>query len=245
MFPLLPIGPLNLSTGGLLLLIGVFIGTTLFEYAARRQGGETLSEQAASLSLPALIGAALGGRLSYGLLNWDIYGSNPGLFLALRLAEFAWPGALLGGMLAGWLWCHQKAFSTARLADAASYVLLPAQFIASIGLLLSGEAFGNPTELPWGIPLFGTIRHPTQIYLALAALMGYIYLAWLARRNLASGMLFASYLGIQGLTLLLLEPLRADSLLLPYGIRAAQVVGLCLLLGVLAWLRARSAHRSP
>ena len=39
-----------------------------------------------------------------------------------------------------------------------------------LGLLLSGEAFGAPTSLPWGVPLFGAVRHPTQIYLALAAL---------------------------------------------------------------------------
>jgi prolipoprotein diacylglyceryltransferase len=38
------------------------------------------------------------------------------------------------------------------------------------------------------------------------------------------------YLGWQGLTLLLVEALRADSLVLPGGIRAAQLLGLALLL---------------
>lgn len=51
-----------------------------------------------------------------------------------------------------------------------------------------------------GIALFGATRHPTQIYLAL-----------------------------QGLTLLPVETLRADSVLLPYGVRFTQVVGLLLI----------------
>jgi hypothetical protein len=66
-----------------------------------------------------------------------------------------------------------------------------------------------------------------QLYLALAALL-----------SLAA--VFAAYLGLQGRTLLLLEPLRGDSLLLPFGVRAAQVAGLGLLLAALLWLRGRA-----
>lgn len=237
MYPLLPIGPLHLSSGGLLLLIGVLLGSALFERAARTRGGEQLFEQASSTLLPVLAGAVVGGRLIYGLLNWDVYGANPGFFLAVRIAEIAWIGALMGGMLIGWLWCRWKNLDTARITDAASFGLLPAQFVASIGLLLSGEVFGNPTSLPWGIALFGTMRHPTQIYLALIALLGYALLIWLAQHRPRPGTLFAAYLGLQGLTMLLLEPLRGDSLVLPYGIRAAQVLGLALVLAVLIWMR--------
>ena len=237
MYPLLPIGPLNLSSGGLLLLIGVLLGSALFERAARARGGERLFEQASSTLLPVLAGAVVGGRLIYGLLNWDVYAANPGFFLVVRIAEMAWIGALMGGMLIGWLWCRWKDLDTAQIADAAAFGLLPAQFIASIGLLLSGEFFGNPTSLPWGIALFGTIRHPTQLYLALIALLGYALLVRLAQRRPMPGILFAAYLVIQGMTMLLLEPLRGDSLVLPYGIRAAQVFGLALVLAVLIWMR--------
>jgi phosphatidylglycerol:prolipoprotein diacylglycerol transferase len=245
MYPLLRVGPFNLSSGGLLLLLAVVVGSTLMERAARQRGGATLTDQASRVTLPALVGAIIGSRLWYGLLNWDLYGSNPELFAALRIADLAWPGALLGGMAAGWLWCRLRRFDTLKLADAMPFGLLPAQLIACIGLLLSGEAFGIPTALPWGISLFGAIRHPTQLYLALAALVSYVLLWSVSRRSPASGTLFAIYLGLQGLTFLLLEPLRADSLLLPYGVRAAQVVGLCLLLVALAWLRRREIPTEP
>jgi hypothetical protein len=49
--------------------------------------------------------------------------------------------------------------------------------------------------------------------------------------------LAAAYLGLNGLGLLLIEALRADSLLLPGGIRVAQAFGLGLLLYALFWAR--------
>ncbi len=240
MYPLISLGPLNLSSGGLLLLLAIFVGSTLIEQIARQRGGTTLADQVAQLTLPILAGATIGGRLWFGLLNWDLYGPNPQLFIALRIADFAWPGALLGGMLAAWLWCRRKRFPTAELADTVALGLPIAQFIACVGLLLSGEAFGYPTTLPWAIPLFGATRHPTQLYLALAALLSAGALFALARRNPPAGTLFAAYLMLQGLTLLLVEPFRADSLLLPFGLRAAQMFGLGLVLGGMVWVRGRT-----
>ncbi|NCC34897.1 MAG: prolipoprotein diacylglyceryl transferase [Chloroflexia bacterium] len=237
MYPLIPLGPLNLSSGGLLLLLGIMVGMFLSERIARQRGGAELADQVSRLTLPLLAGAVVGGRLWYGLFNWDLYGRNPGLFVALRVADLAWAGALIGGMVAVWLWCRWRRCDLAPSADVAALTLPLVQAIASLGLLLSGEAFGMPTALPWGIPLFGTMRHPTQIYLMLAALISYGLLQLLARRSLAPGALFAVYLWLQGLTMLLLEPLRGDALLTVFGLRIAQIVGLSLMLGAMRWGR--------
>jgi phosphatidylglycerol:prolipoprotein diacylglycerol transferase len=123
------------------------------------------------------------------------------------------------------------------LSDCAALALPAAQALASIGLLLSGEAFGIPTDLPWGIALFGATRHPTQLYLVLAALLSFGVLRRMASRQPQRGALTAVYLSLQGMTLLLVEALRADSLLLPAGVRAGQVFGLVLVLLALLWMR--------
>jgi phosphatidylglycerol---prolipoprotein diacylglyceryl transferase len=230
MYPLISIGPLNLNSGGLLTLFALFLASWLFERFARRRAGKALADHAGDTFLPALLGAILGARLWYGLLNWDLYSANPSLFWALRFADLAWPGALLGGALAGWLWCAWRRYDAVALADAAALALPLPQALAGLGLLLSGEAFGQASTLPWAIPLFGTMRHPTQIYFVLAALSGFALLRWFARREPAPGRLAELYLGWQGLTLLFVEALRADSLTLPGGIRAAQMLGLALLL---------------
>src|SRR5581483_1315187 len=241
MYPLVQIGPFRLSSGGLVLLLAILLGSSVLARIARARGGDKLARAADNCFYPVLVGAVIGARLWYGGFNLDLYGRNPGLFVAPRVSDFAWPGALLGGALAGYLWCRWNGFDELKLADSAALTLPVVQAIGYMGLLFSGEAFGLPTTLPWGVPLFGATRHPTQIYLALVALLSLIALLNLTRRPLPIGGLWISYLGLQGLALLLLEALRADSLLLAGGIRVAQVFGLGLLLYALARLRRSSS----
>lgn len=241
MYPLLELGPLRLSSGGLLLIVALMLGAWLFERIARRRGGDPLAELAERCTLPALFGALVGARLWYGLLSWELYSRSPGLFLAFRIGDFAWPGALLGGALAGYFWCRRSHGAPTALADAAALALPPVHALAACGMLLSGEALGAPADLPWSIPLLGAARHPTQIYFMLAALLGWALLAWFERRAPRPGALAALFVGWQGATLLLIEALRADSLILAQGVRAAQVAGLLLLLAALWWRRRISA----
>jgi phosphatidylglycerol:prolipoprotein diacylglycerol transferase len=136
------------------------------------------------------------------------------------------------------------------MADAAALALPLALAVAGVGLLLSGDAFGVPTTLPWGVPLFGTQRHPTQLYGALAALLVGVALSAAehfasAKRPLAPGRLAAGFLALHGLSLLLIEALRADSLTLGDGVRATQIVGLALLLAGLHRLWAQPAPTMP
>lgn len=241
MYPLLRIGPFSLSTGGLTLLLALYLAGWLLGRIALARGTTTLAAQSDALFYPTAIGALIGARLFYGLFNLDVYRRTVALFWALRVGDLAWPGALLGGMLVAFLWGRWRGFDLRGLADSAALALPPAQALGSVGLLLSGEAIGLPTTLPWGVPLLGALRHPTQIYFALAALLLLGVLCILARRAPRTGALWTTYLGGQGLILLLVEALRADSLLLPGGVRVAQVVGLALLIHGLWWAR-QHAH---
>ncbi len=237
MYPLVQIGPLRLGSSGLALLLSLLLGNWLLGRIARARGGPLLAAQADRCFLPVILGAVVGGRLWYGFFNWDLYGRTPGLFRALRVGDLAWSGAVLGGLLAGYLWCRLRRLDLDSVADSAALALPLPQALASLGLLLSGEAFGTPTTLPWAVSLFGASRHPTQVYFALAALASLMILRRVARHNVSAGSLMATFLGLQGLSLLVVEALRADSLLLPGGIRAAQVVGLTLMLFAMHRLR--------
>jgi prolipoprotein diacylglyceryltransferase len=124
-YPIIELGPLNLGSGALLLVIAVFIGHTQFERIAHKRGGDELEQRARRCAPFALLGAAVGARLWYGLFNWDMYSQSPGLFLALRLGDLAWPGALIGGALAGYAYLRLRRLdaATAPLADAAALAL--------------------------------------------------------------------------------------------------------------------------
>ena len=125
MYPLIELGPLRLSSGGLLLLLSLLVAQWLLVRAARTRGDATLTEQAERSVYPALLGAVIGARLWYGVFNWSLYSQTPSLFVALRIGEFAWPGALLGGALAGALWCHWRKIDPLELADCAALALPP------------------------------------------------------------------------------------------------------------------------
>jgi phosphatidylglycerol:prolipoprotein diacylglycerol transferase len=241
MYPIIELGPLNLGSGALLLVIAVFAGHARFERVARQHGGETLERHASRCAPFALAGAAIGARLWYGLFNWDMYSQSPGLFLALRLGDLAWPGALIGGALSGYAYLRLRRTdgAAALLADAAVLALPLAQAIASLGLLLSGEALGAPANLPWAVPLFGVLRHPVALYYLLAALATWGTLAWVARLSPQPGTLAIVYLALQGSALLLLEALRVDALVAG-GVRIAQVVGLAMILIALWWKRTQT-----
>jgi len=250
MYPLIELGPLRLSSGGLLLLAAAYLWAWRVARVARRRGGAALAAHAEACTLPALAGALVGGRLWFGLFSLSRYGPSPELFVALRLADLAWPGALLGGALVGWGWCRRRGADPWALADAAALGLPLALAVAGVGLLLSGDAFGLPTDLPWGVPLFGTQRHPTQLYGALAALLIGAALSAAEHsatdnRPLAPGGLAARFLVLHGLSLLLIEALRADSLTVAAGLRATQVAGLILMIAGLLWLRAMSTPTTP
>ncbi|MGQ9547995.1 MAG: prolipoprotein diacylglyceryl transferase [Roseiflexus sp.] len=246
MYPIIELGPLNLGSGALLLVIAVFIGHTRFERIARKRGGDDL-EQSARRCVPfALPGAAIGARLWYGLFNWDMYSQSPNLFLALRLGDLAWPGGLIGGALAAYAYLRLRRLdhATAPLADAAALALLPAQAIAALGLLLSGEAPGAPTDVPWALPLFGVMRHPVPLYYLLAALATWGILVWLSPRITRPGSLATLYLALQGSAMLLLEALRVDALVTVGGIRVAQIVGLGMIL-IALWQKRVQAEQAP
>lgn len=244
MYPLMPLGPFRLGTGGLVLLLSVLLFQWDFARRARRHGGERLANQADQTFFIGLFGAVIGGRLWYLVFNLDLFTRTPSTLWALRPSDWAWPGALLGGVGLAYLFCRWRTYNKVTLADLAALALPLPQALASVGLLLSGEAFGAPTIVPWAISLFGAERHPTQLYYVLAALCNFALLRWLARRETRIGLLAACGFLLQGLTMLLIEPLRGDSLVLLGGIRAAQVVGLALIVAALVWLRRMSRSGS-
>jgi phosphatidylglycerol:prolipoprotein diacylglycerol transferase len=150
-----------------------------------------------------------------------------------ELIDFAWPGALLGGLLVSWLWARAHHSKIAALTDVAALALPLPQALACAGLLLSGNVLGRPTDLPWGIDLFGAVRHPTQLYYLIASLVCFGVLLHFRRQRPRPGWLSTAYIGIQGLAWLLIEPLRADSLIVLDGVRVTQALGLLFLMTAL------------
>ena len=259
------LGPIALRWYGLLIAIAVLLGLTLATRLGRARGIEP--SLIADLLPLMVLGAVLGARLYYVLLEWRQYGGNWLDALAIWRGGIAIHGALLGGSLAAVLFCRWRRQPFWPLLD----VLVPAvalgQAIGRWGNFFNSEAFGLPTDLPWKLFIPLPFRpsefldqayfHPTFLYESIWNLGVCILLLLLFRAaskgriELLPGTLSCVYLLAYSSGRVWIEGLRTDPLCLlaapPFcegGLRMAQLVSL-LLIGLggagLWWLYGR--HR--
>lgn len=233
MLPVLNIGSLAIQLPGLILLLGLWLGLSLAEKTAHNH--KMTTNDLYNLVFIILIGAAISARMVF-VANypsafikspWSIFSLSPELL-------DSW-GGIAGGILAGILFLQRRKLQILPTLDA----LVPALAVLAIFIALadyaSGNAFGSPTNVPWGIELWGAIRHPTQIYQAIAAA---IILALIRSKqdlflDLPDGVLFLVFLAASAASRLFLEYFRGDSILLPGGFREPQVIAWIILAGCL------------
>jgi phosphatidylglycerol:prolipoprotein diacylglycerol transferase len=120
--------------------------------------------------------------------------------------------------------------------------LTPFFAVLSLGLglahLASGSAFGKETTLPWGMELWGAVRHPSQVYEILASLL-VLGLLWFQGANHRPGLHFLTFTALTSAARLILEAFRGDSTLILGGFRLAQIIAwgvLAVSLFLLEWL---------
>lgn len=235
MLPILQIGPLALQTPGLILLIGIWVGLWLTERGAHHSGVKP--SHLYNLTLIALLSGLVGGRLFYVLFYPSAFTASPRSLFSPSPSLFDPWGAIMTGLVAALLYGSRKKLPLWSTLDALTPGLAFVAIAVSASNLASGNAFGSPTQVPWAIELWGTQRHPSQVYEALAAL-GILFIVLLRQRssrNQLSGMVFLVFIALSASARLFLEAFRGDSLLLPNGWRVAQISA-WLILAACLWL---------
>ncbi|RMG25702.1 MAG: prolipoprotein diacylglyceryl transferase [Bacteroidetes bacterium] len=179
------IGPLHIRWYGLLFALGFLLAYLLEQRMFRFEGlpQDWLDSAILYVFAGTLLGARLGHVFFYA---WDYYSQHPLDILKVWQGGLASHGALIGIVLA--LWVFSKRVSKLPLLwvldRAVVSIALAAVFIRT-GNLMNSEIFGLPTSLPWGFVFVrvdgvaGPARHPTQIYEALAYLLTFVTLVWL------------------------------------------------------------------
>lgn len=160
------------------------VGARLYFRERRRTTPATPQrrEQSWVVAAGAIVGAAIGSKLSYWL--YDPAYAFAGFPDWRRLLEGK---SILGGLLGGLLGVElAKRLDGIRVSTGDAFVLplVVGMCIGRIGCFLSGlndHTYGNPTSLPWGVDFGdGVPRHPTQLYemTFLLAWGGWIMAGW-------------------------------------------------------------------
>lgn len=232
MLPILQIGPAALPTRPILILIALYVMLWWAEKegAARGVDGEALWNA-------GFIGAAaglVGGRLAYVAAHWGAYRSDLGAILSLTPGTISSGWGLLIGVGAALLYLRRKGLLHASTGAALAPGAAAGLALVSIANFLSGDAYGIPTELPWGIPIWDARRHPVQLYEAVTLLATLIAIYATRHRVPEGRRIWLVVLGY-GLSRWLWDPFRASSWTVAGGLRGPQVLGLAAML-VAVWL---------
>jgi len=191
------------------------------------------------LGFYALLGTALGARLTYVLTHLRVYVDAPLSALSLTPTALWWPGGVLVGILVAVIYWRKYPLPLGPTLDATAIGLVLALEIERLGAFLGGQGLGQATTLPWGVNVWDQVRHPVQIYEALA-MAALLVLLWrqLHRRHF-DGQIAVLFVLLYSGSRLFLEAYRAQPWLAPGGIRVVQPVALVVLLGSLAALYVR------
>ena len=254
------LGIFSLRWYGLLIAISVITGLNLTSNLASYKG---IDKNKINDLLPLLILSSLiGARIYYVLFEWRSYKYNPIETLEIWKGGIAIHGALIGSLIAIWIFCIVQKLYFWNLLD----ILVPSfalgQGIGRWGNFFNNEAFGLPTDLPWKIYIPINSRpielsnfdyfHPTFLYESIWNFLIFAILITLIRRKqknkleLPNGALSCIYLISYSFGRIWIEGLRIDPLCLgalpPFcqgGIRIAQLVSIVLItIGIfsLLWL---------
>jgi phosphatidylglycerol---prolipoprotein diacylglyceryl transferase len=254
---LIPVGPLSIRWYSLLILTGIILATALCRRLARARDLDP--EIFSDLVVWLVVGAIPMARAYYVFFEWPRFSQEP-LWKVFAIWEggIAIHGAIIGGLIAGYLFALRRKLPFFTLTDIVAPGLILGQAIGRWGNFFNSEAFGAPTDLPWKlfIPVANrpsgmdsiAFYHPTFLYESLwnLGVFGLLLFVFLRFRHLKPGSLFCLYALSYSLGRIWIESLRMDSLV--FGpLRVAQLVSLSgIVLGLvgLLWLNRRQSEKS-
>ena len=235
MFPYLRLGPFILPMASLALLAGLWAGLALIEREAARLkiNVSTLSNAIFYSLLAGLVGA----RLGYALEFPAVYSAKPLSLLALTPTTLSPTAGLVVGLIAFAIFVQRKALAIRPTLDAIAPGL--ALFMAFVGLahILSGDAYGAPTQVPWAIRLWNDYRHPAQFYETFIGLTIFLVTREHFPKPEGAGLNFLLTIALTSVSRVFLEAFRGDSVFWPGGFREAQVIALVIMAISLYWMR--------
>lgn len=235
----LSIGSFTVRWYGILIAVGMCLAIIYALRNCKRFGVN--ADKLLDCVLVGIITAIIGARLYYVFFQWDAYKDNLWSIFAINEGGLAIYGGLIGGLLGGLIVGKIVKINIPGLLDVAVLGFLIGQGIGRWGNFMNQEAFGTPTDLPWGMVsqnTGGVAVHPCFLYESIWCILGFLLLHFYSKKfRKYDGQIFLMYLVWYGFERTIVEGLRTDSLYTPFlGLRVSQVLSLLLVLTGLTFL---------
>jgi phosphatidylglycerol:prolipoprotein diacylglycerol transferase len=196
---LFEIGFVKIFTYGFLVASGFFVAIQLAVRQAKKEGLDPV--KILDLSFYVLIGAIIGARLLYIIVEYKYFLTRPLEVFSFWKGGLVFYGGFFGAALAGWYFMRKHKMPGWKVADISAPSIAIGQVIGRWGCYFAGCCYGVQTDVPWAI-IFTDDRslaplnialHPTQIYLSINALLIFSILVWFRKRKSFDGQIFWLY----------------------------------------------------
>lgn len=240
------VGPLTVRWYGIAYAVALLVGLAILNREVKRKGLDLDLNDLIDFILLSFPLGLVGARLYYALFYLNYFRRTPLAFFGLGrgsgfgLSGLAIHGGLIGGLVGLLIFVKLKRVEFGKFADALAPALILGQAIGRVGNLLNGDAFGYPTELPWGIVFPANTAagtkfpdqslHPAMIYEMILDLLIFAFLWKLRKGRYKPGFIGISYLITYSVGRSLVSFFRAGSLWVG-PIRAAHLVSIL----IVAW----------
>lgn len=225
------IGRITIYYYGIIIMLGAVAAAWLSAVEARRKGQS--SEIVWDGLVWVLIGGIIGARIWHVLTppasmveagyTTMYYLTHPLDAINIRAGGLGIPGAVIGGLLALYIFTRRRKLEFAFWLDVVAPALALGQAIGRWGNFFNQELYGSPSDLPWAIEIQPANRlpgyedqatyHPLFLYESIWNFGIVILLLWIGRKyddRLIDGDLFLVYLILYPTGRFLLEFLRLD-----------------------------------
>lgn len=228
-------------------MYGIAFFRTIYRLEGRRP--DDVYDLALAVIGGTLVGARLGHVLFYAP---DYYLSHPWKILALHEGGLASHGAVIGILVAVWLYSRAKRDQGFLwLCDRIGMAVPLSGCLIRVGNFFNSEIVGKPTDAPWAV-IFSRVdaipRHSVQLYEAISYLAIFVFQLIYYRRHRGEppeGELFGRFLVLVFSARFMLEPFKESVTRLDGGWSLSMgqwlsIPGVLVGLVILCWARAIS-----
>lgn len=226
---------LDIHWYGIIMSLSILFGIFIIILIKNKYYKEITTDSIIDLSFMLIIFGILGARIYYVILDFNYYILHPLEIPAIWKGGISIQGAILGGIIAGYIYTKKHNINFLKYADLFSFGLISGQCIGRWGNFFNSEAFGLPTNLPWKLYIPYAHRpieyksfeyfHPAFLYESILNLLilGILYLILIKCNKRQDGLIFYSYIILYSIARIAVEAIRIDSVLNINNIHIAHI----------------------
>jgi len=204
------------------ILIGWWLGKKIIVIKFQNTDNQFDLKEFDNLITYLIISLMVGGRVGYIIFyNFGYYISNPLDIIKIWEGGMSFHGALIGIIIATYLFSIKREISTFFLLDVIACVSPIGIFFGRIANFINGELVGKATNVSWSVvfPVIDKLpRHPSQLYEAFleGIVLFFILNIIMFKKNYKTGTCSSLFLVFYGFFRIISELFREPDLQLGY-----------------------------